>query len=154
MGKTVTSNIITTFLSWYYITIQKIIRNGQAILEILIFEKSSDLIGRGLGQTGFFPKNRFLQNDRRPWVLSFQAKKSTHQWLRFCVKTPKTSFLGHFGPFLPKFGQTGFFRKNRALSLLTHYESLSSYQKSEKTYDPILRKVSNWQTDRQTGLNS
>ena len=42
MGKTVTSNI-TTFLSWYYFTIQKIIRNGQAVLEILIFEKSSDL---------------------------------------------------------------------------------------------------------------
>ena len=34
------------FLSWYYIIIQKIIKNGQAVLEILIFEKSSDMIGR------------------------------------------------------------------------------------------------------------
>ena len=58
MGKRVTSNIITTFFSCYYIIIQKIIRNGQAVLEILIFEKSSDLIGREFGQTGFFRKNR------------------------------------------------------------------------------------------------
>ena len=31
---------------WYYIIIQNTILNGQAVLEILKFEKSSNLIGR------------------------------------------------------------------------------------------------------------
>ena len=33
---------------WYYIIIQKIIPNGQTVLEIIKFEKSSNLIGREL----------------------------------------------------------------------------------------------------------
>ena len=45
MGKSVTINTVTVFLSWSYIIIQKIIRNGQAVLEIFKFEKSSNLIG-------------------------------------------------------------------------------------------------------------
>ena len=39
-------NTITAFLLSYFIIIQKIIKNGQAVLEIFNFEKSSDLIGR------------------------------------------------------------------------------------------------------------
>ena len=50
-------------------------------------------------------------------------------------KSWKTLILGPFGPFLPKFGQMRFFSKNRALSLFIIYESLTSYQKSEKTYE-------------------
>ena len=45
MSKSVISNTFTAFLSWYYIIIQNIIENGQAVQEILNFEKSSDLIG-------------------------------------------------------------------------------------------------------------
>ena len=90
MGKRLTSNIITTFLSWYYITIQKIIRNGQAVLEILIFEKSSDLIGREFGQTGFFQKNRFSENDRRPF--HFRQKKVHINGLDFCQNSKNLIF--------------------------------------------------------------
>jgi hypothetical protein len=56
-------------------------------------------------------------------------------------KKSKNLILGHFGPVLPKFGQTGFFPKNRAPSLFSVYESLTSYRKSEKTLEPIPRKT-------------
>ena len=39
-------NTITAFLLSHFIIIQKIIENGQAVLEIFNFEKSSDVIGR------------------------------------------------------------------------------------------------------------
>ena len=38
-------NTITAFLLSYFIIIQNIIENGQAVLEIYNFEKSSDVIG-------------------------------------------------------------------------------------------------------------
>ena len=41
-------NTIIAFLLSYFIIIQKIIKNGQAVLEIFNFEKSSDLIGRAV----------------------------------------------------------------------------------------------------------
>ena len=41
-------NTITAFLLSYFIIIQKIIKNGQAVLQIFNFEKSSDLIGRAV----------------------------------------------------------------------------------------------------------
>ena len=65
----------------------------------------------------------------------------------------KSPFSGHFGHFLPKFGQTRFFPQNRALSLLIIYGPLTSNKKSEKTNEPILRRVryrQDWQTDRRT----
>ena len=92
MGKTVTSNIIITFLSWYYITIQKIIRNGQAVLEIVF--------------------RRMIEDHE---FFHFRQKKVHINGLDFCQNS-KNLILGHFGPFLPKFGQMGFFRKNRAVT--------------------------------------
>ena len=50
-------------------------------------------------------------------------------------KSWKTLILGRFGPEMPENRKTGFFPKNRALSVFIIYESLTSYQKSEKTYD-------------------
>ena len=44
-------------------------------------------------------------------------------------------------PFLAIFGQMHFFLKNRAPSVLYHYGSLTSCQKSEKTNEAILRKI-------------
>ena len=66
------------------------------------------------------------------------------------VKFAKTLFLGHFDPFLPKNGEIGFFPKNRASSLFRIYGSLTSCKKSEKSYDPILRKRWDGQTDGET----
>ena len=40
------SNTIRVFHFWYYITILNAILNGQTVLEIFKFEKSSNLIGR------------------------------------------------------------------------------------------------------------
>ena len=52
----------------------------------------------------------------------------------FFKKNPqKPYFGGHFGPFLPKFGQKWFFLKKRALSVLKYSNYLKLCQKSEKT---------------------
>ena len=91
-------------------------------------------------QTRFFREMRFSQNVRGPLDLSFSAKKSIHQWLRFSSKLEKPHFraiLGHFGPKFPNLGQTRFFPKNRALSLFYVYGPLTSQKKSDKTHDPI-----------------
>ena len=83
-------------------------------------------------QTGFFPKKRApsLLTLYGPLTSCKRSEKTLEPILR---KSLKTSFLGYFGPFLPKFGQTGFFPKNRAPSLFSIYESLTSCKRSEKT---------------------
>ena len=50
-------------------------------------------------------------------------------------KSQKTSFLAHFGPFLPKFGPQHFFFENRASSLFSTPVTLTSCKKSKKTND-------------------
>ena len=49
-------------------------------------------------------------------------------------KRQKTSFLAHFGPFLPKFGPQHFFFENRASSLFSTPWTLTSCKKAKKTY--------------------
>ena len=56
-------------------------------------------------------------------------------------KSPKTLFWGFFGPFFPIFQKMRIFLKNRALSLLSIYGPLTSCKISEKTNEPIPRKV-------------
>ena len=63
-------------------------------------------------------------------------------------KTQKTLLLGHFGHFLPNFGQKWISLEKRALSVFIYSDYLPSCQKSEKTTGPFLRKTPNWQTDR------
>ena len=52
-------------------------------------------------------------------------------------KSPKTSFLGHFGPKTSFNLILGFFSKNRAPSLFFPYGPLTSCKKSEKAYEPM-----------------
>ena len=61
-----------------------------------------------------------------------------------------TAIWAHFGPILAKFRPPDFFLENPALSLIRYDGHLSSYAKSEKTNDPIFRKVSDRLTDRMT----
>ena len=103
------------------------------------------------------------------WTCGFRRKLGDHKVYRFKVipvktndsifqKSRKTLILGHFGPFLPKFGQMRFFLKNRALSVFITYCPLTSCKKSEKTNEPILRKswdrLTDWLTDWQTRVIS
>ena len=97
---------------------------------------------------------RFSQNVRGPLDLSFSARKSTHQWLRFLSKLEKPHFLailGHFGPKFPNLGQTRIFPKNRALSLFYLYCPLTSPEKPEQSHDPIPRTfITHARTDSRT----
>ena len=68
------------------------------------------------------------------------------------LKSPKTMFLGHFWPFLVIFARWGFFPKNPALSHTTIYGPLTPCQVSEKTNEPILRKLTDrWKDGRMEG---
>ena len=59
----------------------------------------------------------------------------------------KTSFLAHFGPFLPIFGAMKIFLKIPALSRTTSRGFLSPCQKLEKTNDQIATKLPDRRTD-------
>ena len=59
----------------------------------------------------------------------------------FLKKSKKNLFWGHFGPFLPKFGQKWIFLLKRARSLFRYSYYLSSCQKSEKTIEQFLRET-------------
>ena len=61
----------------------------------------------------------------------------------------KPSFGPDFGPFWPKFGLPKLFFKNLALSFTRCHVQLPSCTISEKTNDPILRKLSDRRTDGQ-----
>ena len=61
----------------------------------------------------------------------------------------KNSFGFEFGPFDPNLGHQFFFFKNLALSTTRYHGQLSSCTISEKTNDPILRKLSDGRNDGQ-----
>ena len=67
-------------------------------------------------------------------------------------KIQENRFWGHFGPFSSTFGQKLIFLE-KGLSVFKYSNFLSLCKKSEKTNDPFLRKMPNWQTNwhRQTG---
>ena len=54
----------------------------------------------------------------------------------------KTSFLARFRVSGPKNRKTGFFGKNRAMSLFSPYSGLTSCKESEKSLEPFSRKRS------------
>ena len=59
----------------------------------------------------------------------------------------KYTVLAQFWPIWPKFGPSIFFFKNLAPSVTRYHGQLSSCTISEKTNDPILRKLNDEQTD-------
>ena len=94
-------------------------------LEIIVFWKWSNLIGRDLSGrfAQNFAKQEFSQAYGRCTIhpnhnvqhISLFPAKCNDSILRKCWNSP---LLGHFLPFLPKFGPTEFLPKNFALSLL------------------------------------
>ena len=69
--------------------------------------------------------------------------------IQFCTKVQKPYFGGFLGPF-PIFEKMRIFPKNRALSLLSVYGPLTSCKITEKTNEPIQRKVRYGRTNRRT----
>ena len=68
---------------------------------------------------------------------------------KFFKKSKKTYAGAILGPFLPKFGQKWLFLEKRALSVFKYSDYVPSCKESEKSNNPILRKMPNWWTDRQ-----
>ena len=60
----------------------------------------------------------------------------------------KNLVLARFGPFTRNSGHQIFFFKNRDLSVTRYHGQLSSCAISEKTNDPILRKLSDGRTPK------
>ena len=80
-----------------------------------------------------------LYNNNKHRFRSFSAKSNDSIFF----KSPKTSFLGHFGP------KTSFnlilrlFSKNRALLNFCPYSALTSCKESKKCNEPFLRTTAN-----------
>ena len=98
----------------------------------------------------FFPNIWFLQKVRIPAVLSCSSKKGFNE-LDFC-ENPQNIIFGlffwHLGPSWPS---PYFFQKSDFITFLSLW--LTSWKKSEKTDDPILRScVAKEPTDERTEL--
>ena len=93
-----------------------------------------------LGQRRIFPKNRSksLLSLYGPLTSCKVSEKTNVPIPRKMGKSP---FLGYFGPFWPNLGQTRIFPKNRAPSDMSLYGPLTSCKVSEKSNEPIPRKV-------------
>ena len=76
--------------------------------------------------------------------MQFQGRIMNQTW----ENAKKPSFGPNFGPFGPNLGHQFFFFKN--LAATRYHGQLSSCTISEKTNDPILRKLSDGRTDGQT----
>ena len=68
--------------------------------------------------------------------MQFQGKLKNQTW----ENSKKPSFGPEFGPFCPNLGHQFFFSKTWLVA--RYHGQLSSYTISEKTNDPILRKLS------------
>ena len=85
--------------------------------------------------------------------ISFHFRLFLRKILKFLInfsKNPKKLFWGQFGSFLLRFGQKWIFAEKRALTLFKYSNYSPSCQKSEKTIESFVRKMLNWQMDRQT----
>ena len=78
--------------------------------------------------------------------MQFKEKIVDQTW----EKSRKPNLGSNFGPFESNLGHQIFFLKNLALSVTRYHGQLSLCTISNKTNDPILRKLSQWLADRQT----
>ena len=88
-------------------------------------------LGPNSSRTRFFPDMRFSPQGRQGLDLSFQAKKSMHQRVRFSSKVQKPPFSPFFGTFFNIFGKPDFFLKIR-FSRFTRNTKLQLHAKNQK----------------------
>ena len=167
MVKNLVSRSILNLLD--QICVQKFFFHGFYLYYMLDFVASyhcMQLQGRLMNQTRENEEKKTPQFWDQFWPLQ-------HKWIspilhvRHCCKlllyvtsrktnepnlenSKKTQFWARFLPIWPNFGSTNFFFKNLALSVKYHGQ-LSSCKILKKTIDPILRKLSDGRTDRETG---
>ena len=120
------------------------------ILEILHFKQSCNLIGWQHRELEFCLIWDWWWNIKNKISFHFRLYTRKSNDKSFQKKSKKNLFWGHFGPFLPKFGQKWIFLEKIALSVFRYSNYLSLCQKSAKTFEQFPRKTPNWRTDRQT----
>ena len=82
--------------------------------------------------------------------MSFFFKSIKKAYLKQKQLIHKKTYLGAIlGTFFPNFGKNEFSWK-KVLSVFVYSNYLPSWKKSDKTNEPILIKILNWQTDGQT----
>ena len=118
--------------------------------QILHFKEFCNLIGWQHWELQFCQIWDWLWNINNNISFHFRLYTRKTNDKTFLKKSKKNLFWGHFGPFLPKFGQKWIFLEKRALSVLRYSNYISLCQKLEKTIEEFLKKTPNWQTDRQT----
>ena len=107
-------------------------------------------------KTGFFGKNPAGSTffEYCPPTSGQKSGKSLEPFsrnFRFTfVFGPFWAILGHFGTVWPKSQKTGIFGKNRAVSLSSLYQVVTSCQKSEKSLEPFSRKSATYPPNRPT----
>ena len=119
------------------------------ILEILHFKQSCNLIGWQHRELEFCLIWDWWWNIKNKISFHFRLYTRKSNDKSFQKKSKKNLFWGHFGPFLPKFGQKWIFLEKRSLSVFRNSNYLLLCQKLEKTIGQFLRKTPNWWTDRQ-----
>ena len=119
------------------------------ILEILHFKQSCNLIGWQHRELEFCLIWDWWWNIKNKISFHFRLYTRKSNDKSFQKKSKKNLFWGHFGPFLPKFGQKWIFLEKIVLSVFRYSNYLSLCQKSAKTFEQFPRKTPNWRTDRQ-----
>ena len=123
-------------------------------LEILHFKESCNLIGWQHRELEFCQIWDWWWNINNN--ISFQFRLYTRKTNgKFFKKSQKSLFGGHFGPFLPKFGQQWIFLEKRAVSFyifqlpITVPKIRKSYWAISEENTKLADSLTNWQTDRQ-----
>ena len=80
------------------------------------------------------------------FILHFLPRETNDNIFK---KIHKNHNLGRFWALFPKFRQKWIFLEKRALPVLRYSNYLPPCKKLEKSNEPFLRKVLNWQWDRQ-----
>ena len=97
-------------------------------------------------RAGFFPSMQFSQNVNEPQELSFYKHFRQNTWRDFLEKSKKHVS----GPFLVIFTRWRFFQKKIRLCHTIIYGSLTPCYVSEKTNEPIPRKLTDRRKDGRT----
>ena len=120
------------------------------VLEVLRFKKSCNLIRL----QHFGP---WLENQNFAWyrtgdeitvtilvfILDYSQEKLMTKF------NEKTLFLGYFASFFTKFAQKQTFPGKKGSAIFEIFQLSTTCKKSEKTNEPFLRKMPNWQADGQ-----
>ena len=113
------------------------------------------IFGYNLATSGYIWL-QWRRNDLKPVSSCFSSQSHSFWWVIWwnSMIFEFSSFSGRFGTVRPDSRKTGFFGKNRALSLSSLYQVITSCQKSETSHMPFFRKSHWYLTNRLTNNSS